>query len=298
VVEADESDGTFLEIGAYGVIVTSVEPDHLEHYGDMAALERAFQDFVRGAAGPRVVCGDDAGAAALARTADEVVTYGMSPGAEYEIHDVELVGGGASFGVRAKGDELGRFELTVPGLHNVRNATAALALATEVGVSAAAAAKGLAAYAGVGRRFELRGRRDGVTYIDDYAHLPTEVSATLSAARQGSWERVVAVFQPHRYSRMAGLWQDFADAFEDADVLVVTGIYAAGEAPRPGLSGRHVAEAVRKAHPGKMVEYAETRCELVELLGCLLRPGDLCLTMGAGDLTTLASELLGSGGGR
>jgi UDP-N-acetylmuramate--alanine ligase len=222
-----------------------------------------------------------------------VTTYGTSLGAAYFIERAELSSGGTTrFDVSARGRPLGTFEVPVPGLHNVRNAVAALATAAEIGVAPGIAREALAAYTGVGRRFERRGSRDGVTYVDDYAHLPSEVRATLAAARQGRWERVVAVFQPHRYSRTAALGRDFGGAFEDADVVVVTGIYPAGEEPRPGVSGLVVAEAVRASRPGLRVEYAETRAEVVAKVRGLLRPGDLCLTMGAGDLTTLADQLL------
>ena len=297
VVEADESDGTFLELGAEGVIVTTVEPDHLDYYGDLGALERAFERFVSQAPGPRVVCSDDPGAAGLASRVGGLTTYGEKSGATYRIGGVALEQAGTSFELVAKGKDLGRFEVAALGMHNVRNATAALAMALETGAELAAVRKALASYGGVGRRFELRGSHDGVTYIDDYAHLPGKVRAALSAARQRPWGRVVAVFQPHRYSRTAALWRDFADAFEGADLLVVTGIYPAGEQPRPGVNGRLVADAVRSAHPGLAVQYAETRAELVGLLRALLQPGDLCLTMGAGDLTTLPAELMGDSGG-
>jgi UDP-N-acetylmuramate--alanine ligase len=292
VVEADESDGTFLRLGAEGAVVTNVEADHLDHYGTEEALASAFRTFVEQATGPRVVCLDDPGAAALAAAVPGVTTYGTSAGAAFRIDRAELSAGSARFDVSERGRALGRFELAVPGLHNVRNAVAALAAASEIGVEPDVAREALAAYAGVGRRFELRGSRHGVTYVDDYAHLPTEVRATLAAARQGKWERVVAVFQPHRYSRTAALGRDFGAAFEDADLVVVTGIYAAGEEALPGISGLVVADAVRASAPGLRVEYAETRREVVATVRGLLRPGDLCLTMGAGDLTTLADELL------
>ncbi|HYA44791.1 MAG TPA: UDP-N-acetylmuramate--L-alanine ligase [Acidimicrobiales bacterium] len=293
VVEADESDGTFLQLGAEGIIVTSVEPDHLEHYGGLDALVQAFERFVTEAKGPRLVCIDDPGAAAVAARVGVAMTYGQSPGADYRISTTELDAAGTAFEVMAKGKPLGRYELRLPGMHNVRNATAALAVALEVGAPVDAVRGALGSFAGVSRRFELRGSYGGVTYIDDYAHLPGKVRAALGAARQQSWGRVIAVFQPHRYSRTAALWRDFADAFEGADMLVVTGIYGAGEPPRPGVSGRLVADSVRGAHPDLPVEYVEERAELVELLRHTLRPGDLCLTMGAGDLTTLPSELLG-----
>jgi UDP-N-acetylmuramate--alanine ligase len=303
VVEADESDGTFLRLGPEGVVVTSVAPDHLDQWGDMAALAEAFEQFVRQATGPRVVCLDDDGAAALcgavARGGREVTTYGTSEAARFRACEVQLAGLTSSFEIRAEGRSLGRFSVPVPGLHNVRNATAALAMATAVGVAPQVAQAALKSYAGVGRRFERRGCRGGVTYVDDYAHNPGKVRAALAGARQGDWQRVVAVFQPHRYSRTAARWRDFADAFVDADVLVVTDIYAAGEVPVAGVTGLLVADAVREAHPLMQVEYAATRAEVIDVLLGLLRPGDLCLTMGAGDITTLPTALLageGSGG--
>ena len=292
VVEADESDGTFLRLGAEGAVVTNVEADHLDHYGTEEALAGAFRTFLEQAPGPRVVCLDDPGAAALAAAVPGVTTYGTSAGADYRIDKAELAAGTTRFAVSVRGRSVGTFELSVPGLHNVRNAVAALATAAEIGVGPDVAREALAAYAGVGRRFEWRGAREGVTYVDDYAHLPSEVQATLSAARQGSWDRVVAVFQPHRFSRTAALGRDFGRAFGGADVLVVTGIYPAGEEPLPGISGRVVADAVRAGQPGLRVEYAETRADVVATVRALLRPGDLCLTLGAGDLTTLADELL------
>jgi UDP-N-acetylmuramate--alanine ligase len=221
-----------------------------------------------------------------------VTTYGGLEGSNYRISAVQLSALGASFELRTAGRSLGRFQLAVPGLHNVLNATAAIAMALEVGAEPEAARAAMAAFSGVGRRYEFRGLANGVTYIDDYAHNPGKVRATLATAGNGRWGRVVAVFQPHRYSRTSTLFRDFADAFEGADLVVVTGLYSAGEQPMPGVSGRLVADAIRAAHPAQDVEYAETRAELVALLERVLRPGDLCLTMSAGDLTTLPDELL------
>ena len=298
VVEADEADGTFLHLGAHGVVVTNIEPDHLDYFGDEAGLASAFESFVGQASGPRILCRDDKTAATLADRLEEATTYGTSAGSDYQIDRVELSATGSRFEVHARGSSMGLFELAVPGLHNVRDATAALAMAAEVGASPGAARPALARYSGVGRRFELRGARNGVTYIDDYAHNPGKVRATLAAAQQGGWGRIVVVFEPHRYSRTAALWRDFADAFEGADTVVVTGLYAAGEDPLPGVSGRLVADAVMASHPALPVEYAETRGEVVAVLRRILQPGDLCLTMGAGDLTTLPDDLLaGAGGG-
>jgi len=303
VVEADESDGTFLRLGAEGVVVTSIGADHLDHFGDVAGLTAAFAEFVRQAPGPKVVCLDDPGAAALCSVGKApgpgMITYGTAPSAAYRVSEVEFEGTSACFEVRTGDVSLGRFSVPAPGMHNVLDATAALAMACAVGVGTQVARSALAHYRPVRRRFELRGSRNGITYVDDYAHNPGKVRAALAGARQGGWQRVVAVFQPHRYSRTLSLWQSFADAFVDADVLVLTGIYPAGEAAVPGVSGRLVADAVRAAHPSLPLQYVETRDELVEVLRGLLRPGDLCLTMGAGDLTTLPGVLLAGpeGGG-
>jgi len=155
-----------------------------------------------------------------------------------------------------------------------------------------AAARAMARYGGVARRFQFRGERDGVTFVDDYAHLPSEVRAALAAGRDGGWRRIVCVFQPHRYSRTGALWRDFADAFVDADRLVVTDIYPADEQPRPGVTGKLIVDAVLGAHPSTQVAYLPDRRDLVPYLRRVLRPGDLCLTLGAGDLTTLPDELL------
>jgi UDP-N-acetylmuramate--alanine ligase len=170
-------------------------------------------------------------------------------------------------------------------------------MAQALGVPWAEAATAIRGYAGVARRFERRGERDGVTFVDDYGHLPGEVAPTLATAASG-WDRVIAVFQPHRYSRTAALWRDFADAFADADILLVTDIYAAGEPPRPGVTGRLIADAVRAAHPEADVRYVPTLDEAVCELARILESGDLCLTLGAGDLTNLPDRFLNPGPGR
>lgn len=297
VVEADESDGTFLCLGAEAVVVTSIEADHLDHFGDLSSLSSAFEAFVAQAPGPKVICLDDPGAAALVSALPALpglVTYGTAEAAGCRATSIELGRASASFDIELEGRALGRFCIPVPGLHNVRNATAALAMSAAIGVPSDAARAGLASYGGVARRFEARGSRDGVTYVDDYAHNPGKVRAVLAAARDGGWDRVVAVFQPHRYTRTSALWRELGDSLTGADLVVVTGIYGAGEPPVPGVSGRLVADAARSARPGLRVEYVEERAALVRLLQALLQPGDLCLTMSAGDLTTLPSTLMSS----
>jgi UDP-N-acetylmuramate--alanine ligase len=287
VVEADESDGTFVELGAHGVIVTNVEPDHLDHWGSFDRLEAAFRRFVDDAPGPKVVCLDDPGAAAVAAEVEGCVTYGTSEGADHRITDVVTDRDGVRF--RVNGRDV---SLPLPGIHNARNATAVLALCSELGIDLDAAVRALAAYAGVGRRFERRGEARGITFVDSYDHLPTEVAAVLAAARAGDWRRVVCVFQPHRHTRTAALWRDFADSFVDADVLAVTDIYAAGQQPIEGVTGKLIVDAVLDAHPRTRVAWLPAREGLRRWLLAELRPGDLCLTLGAGDLTTLPDELL------
>jgi UDP-N-acetylmuramate--alanine ligase len=287
VVEADESDGTFVALPRHGVIVTNVEPDHLDHWGSFDALQAAFDEFVGEADGPRVVCADDAGAAALAERVGGCVTYGTADAADVRITDVESSRAGVRF--RVDGRDVA---LKVPGVHNARNAAGVIALCRELGVDVAAVIDALGAFGGVGRRFEHRGEAAGITFVDSYDHLPTEVAAVLEAARSGGWSRIVCVFQPHRYTRTAALWRDFADAFVDADRLAVTSIYAAGQQPIEGVSGKLIVDAVLDAHPRAEVAWLPARADLARWLLATLRPGDLCLTLGAGDLTALPSELL------
>jgi UDP-N-acetylmuramate--alanine ligase len=292
VVEADESDGTFLSLTPDLAVVTSVEADHLDHYGSFEALRDAFDRFLSSARLARVVGGDDPEAVAIGRTygAD---TVGVGEGASYRMTELSPARSSVSFRLLGPdGTELGAVSIPVPGLHNARNGAVAVVAAMVVGAPFESAAGALARFAGVARRFEFRGSAGGVTFVDDYAHLPSEVRAALSAAVDGRWQRVVAVFQPHRYTRTAELWEQFGPAFRGADVVVVTDVYGAGEAPKPGITGQLVADAVRRALPGVPVYYAAGREELRRRVGALLEPGDLCCTLGAGDLTSLPDELM------
>jgi UDP-N-acetylmuramate--alanine ligase len=287
VVEADESDGTFLELGAHGVIVTNVEPDHLDHWGSFDALRDGFRRFLAATPGPRVVCADDPIAAALAAEVGGCTTYGTSEAADHRLTDVVSDRDGVAF--RWDGRPV---RLNLPGVHNARNAGAVLSIGHALGLDTGAMIDALADFAGVGRRFERRGERDGVTFVDSYDHLPTEVASVLAAARAGGWRRIVCVFQPHRFTRTAALWRDFADAFVDADLLAVTAIYPAGQQPIEGVTGKLILDAVLDAHPRAAVAWLPERAGLQAWLRGVLRPGDLCLTLGAGDLTTLPDELL------
>jgi UDP-N-acetylmuramate--alanine ligase len=295
VVEADESDGTFVRLGAEVVVVTSVDPDHLEHYGGWAELVRSFDEFLAGAAaGSRVVSADNETAAVLA-TRHPAITFGTDEDATCRMVDLEIGGESSAFSVEYEGVPLGRVTVPTPGMHNARNACAAIATALVIGVPFAFAVKALAGYRGVARRFEHRGEHDGVTFIDDYAHLPGEVAAAVAAGRAGQWRRIVVVFQPHRYSRTEALWADFADSFEGADAVAVTDIYAAGEEPRPGVTGKLIVDAVLDAHPDQRVAYLPRRADLLAYLRRTLRPGDLCLTLGAGDVTNVPDEVYAEG---
>lgn len=291
VVEADESDGTFIELESAAIIVTNVEPDHLEHYGGFEPLQAAFVQFVDHAAGPRVVCIDDPGARSLLADREGVTTYGLDPAADWRISDPLPTPVGVNFDV-VNGDNRFHIALRQPGLHNARNATAALAMAVLLGGDGVRAANALSSFGGVGRRFERRGEIAGITLVDDYAHLPTEVDAALQAAASTEPKRLVAVFQPHRYSRTEQLWSSFTDSFQDADVLIVTGIYSSGEAPRPGISGSLIANDVSSAHPDADIRYLESLDDVVVALADELISGDLCLTLGAGDLTTIPDRVI------
>jgi UDP-N-acetylmuramate--alanine ligase len=291
VVEADESDGTFLELAPDAAIVTNVAADHLDHYGTFDALVDAFARFLDGVTGPRVVGADDPVAARLAAARPGVRTFGWSS-PDYRLDDYEGGREGSRFRLHRADEPLGVLELPIPGRHNALNAAGAAALALELGVDFDAVARALGGFGGVARRFQFRGDIDGVTLIDDYAHNPGKVAAVLRAAREGGWRRVVAVFQPHRYSRTATLWRDYADAFVDADQVVLTDIYGAEETPQPGVTGRLVLRAILDAHPATQVTYLPRRADVVAHALDLARPGDVLVTLGAGDLNTVPDEWL------
>ncbi len=294
VVEADESDGSFLRLVPALAVVTNLDPDHLEHHGGFDALRSSFDEFVRGVDGPVVIGIDDPEGAALAersrRAGSDVCTVGTATDADWLIRDLRESWEGVGFALTGPREEL-TVTLPVPGLHNARNAASATVLALLSGAGSSAVVEALSRFGGVARRFEHRGRAGGVTMVDDYAHLPAEVAATLHAARTGDFGRVVAVFQPHRFSRTEALWSSFGSSFDGADVLFVTDVYPSGEPPRPGVTGHLVVDAVQRDRPLLDVRYAARRDDLVEALLGELRPGDLCLTMGAGDLTSIPTEI-------
>ena len=291
VVEADESDGTFLDLTPEAALVTNVEPDHLDYYGGIDALERAFAHFVSQVSGTVVVSADDPGAQRVAATRTGVRTFGYASHAHYRIVDEVADARGCRFTLVVDGTP--RADLAVPlGVKAATNAAGAIAIAMELGVDVDVAAGALAGFGGVARRFQVRGERAGVTFVDDYAHLPGEVAAAIATAKQGPWQRVVVVFQPHRYSRTASIGASFGDAFTEADALVLTDVYPAGETPLPGVSGRIVLQAVLDRHPALPVAYLPARPDLAMVPARYSRPGDVVLTLGAGDLTTMPDEWL------
>jgi UDP-N-acetylmuramate--alanine ligase len=296
VVEADESDGTFLQITPEAVVVTNVESDHLDHWQTFENLVEGFREFLSRPDGPRVACADDPVAARLAAeiTADgrPVVTYGFSAIADYRIERRLTAEAGSEFSLSRQGELLGTVSLPVPGRHNTLNAAGACTVALELGVPFEVAARALGRYAGVARRFHFRGDIDGITLVDEYAHLPTEIRAAIATAREGNWKRVVAVFQPHHYYRTSVMWQDFARAFDGADVIFITDVYGPGETPLPGVSGKRIADAIYDATPSAYVVYVPHRADLLDRVRGLARAGDIVLTMGSGDITNLAEEWL------
>ena len=290
VMEADESYGSFGALRSDIALVTNVEPDHLDHYGTFESLAGAFARYLSSSQ-RRVVSADDPVAARLGAEAG-AASVGLSAEATYRIEAIATGRSAIGFDLLGPKGRLGRIELAVPGAHNARNAALAAVGAIEVGAPFEAVSSALARFAGVPRRFEFRGDAAGVTFVDDYAHLPSEVRATLAAAKAGGWRRIVAVFQPHRYTRTAALAESFASAFDDADLVFVTDVYGAGETPVPGVSGRRVADALTRQGGSQPVVYVSSRDELRAAVAAMLRPGDLCVTLGAGDLTTLPEELI------
>ena len=298
VCEADESDGSFLYLHPSVVVVTNIEADHLDHYGTLENIEKTFCTFMGlvGDAGTVIVNGDVARYVELARsTGRRVLTYGFDPSCDYVcLPEAPTHALASNFSVRLPGGEK-TVRVTIsanPGRHNMANATAAIAVADALGLDADAAATALSQFKGARRRFTHVGDVAGVTVVDDYGHHPTEVRATLAAASELPFKRIVCVFQPHRYSRTQALAAEFGTAFDQADVLRVMDVFGAGEMPIPGVSGKTVVESVR--HTGNVADvvYVPNRRHLIENLCDLVRPGDLLITQGAGDVTSVGPAFI------
>ena len=295
VSEADESDGSFLKLLPHIAVVTNVENDHMDHYGTMENIKKAFRQFLENTdekTGTCVLCADNENLREISKNLPRrVVFYGTSEDADYRAVNIAPEGTGVAFDVEKDGETLVRVRLNIPGHHNVLNALGSVVAGTLCGVSPQKAAEALARFHGAKRRFETKGRAAGVWIVDDYAHHPTEIAATLRAARQTSPKRLVCAFQPHRYSRTQLLQKEFGGAFKDADLLILTDVYSAGEAPIAGVTGETIVDAV-KAATGQKTTYVKTRADVAPYLETIVRDGDLVLTMGAGDIYRTGEELL------
>jgi UDP-N-acetylmuramate--alanine ligase len=296
VAEADESDGSFLKLSPTIAVVTTVDAEHLDHYTDLEAIVTAFVTFVNKVPfyGAAVVCLDDQNIQRMIpRITDKrVVTYGLEASADLTARRLTFAGMRSEFEVMHRGRALGPVALQVPGRHNVLNALAAIAVGLDLELPFEKIQGALGSFAGVQRRFQIRGEAQGVLVVDDYGHHPAEIRATLAAAKAGFDRRVITVFQPHRYSRTQHLRDDFLTAFYQSDVLIVMDIYAAGEAPIPGVHARDLADGIA-AHGHREVLYlGGDRGAIVDYLCESTRAGDLVLTLGAGDVGQLGAELL------
>lgn len=294
VVEADEFDRSFLALFPTIAVITTLEAEHLDCYKDIEDLKAAFVEYAHRVPfyGAVVVCSDEEYIRDILPGIERpVIAYGVHADVDLRAEDVQFEEHFSSFEVVREGERLGTVRLQVPGLHNVKNALAAIAAGLEVGVAFEDEQKALATYAGVHRRFEVKGQVDGVTVVDDYAHHPTEVTATLSAARQGSYARILVAFQPHLYSRTRDFAEDFGPAFSEADVLVVTDVYPAREEPLPGVTGALVAEAAKRSGAPE-VHYVGDKNKVARTMADLAVPGDLVIVMGAGDIEQIGGELL------
>ena len=290
VVEADESDGTLALFAPQASLILNIEEEHLDFYHDIEEIVQVFATLCERTRGPIVYCADDKNAMLLCSHAGRAVGYGLSDLAAYRALEVRLENFASRFTVLRHGQLLGEVTLQVPGAQNVSNALGVVALATELGIAWNQIVSALAEFRGAARRFEVKYHSPDYMVVDDYAHHPTEIKATLAAARNSGWQRVLALFQPHRYSRTRALLGEFAGAFHDASEVFITEIYAASEAAMAGVTGEAVAEAVRGAgHP--TVHYEPTLGRLRAAVNAILRPGDLVITLGAGDIHRVAQHL-------
>ncbi|UXN05568.1 UDP-N-acetylmuramate--L-alanine ligase [Bartonella sp. HY761] len=300
VVEADESDGTFLKLPADIAVITNIDPEHLDHYGSFDAVREAFRQFVENVPfyGFGVMCLDHPEVQAMVSRIDDrrIITYGNNPQADVRFLNHHMEGANSHFDViirnRKTGEtvEMKDLVLPMPGLHNVSNATAAIAVAHELGVMDTAIAKGLAAFGGVKRRFTHSGSWNGIEFFDDYGHHPVEIKAVLKAAREATKGNVIAIVQPHRFSRLHDLFDDFATGFNDADRVVVAPVYAAGEEPIEGVSAQSLVERIKTAghRDARFVSGVE---DLPAMIKDIAKPGDFVVFLGAGNITQWAYQV-------
>ena len=295
VVEADESDRSFLLFAPVVAVVTTIDREHLDQYSSLADIQDAFTQFVNRVPfyGAAILCLDEPNVQAIIPNVKRpILTYGTSSQSDLLIGDVQLRGLASEFRLTYKGEDLGLFLLPhPPGIHNVRNAAAAAAVALYLNVPAELIRQGLANFGGVGRRFDIKGSVNDITVIDDYGHHPAEIKATLEAARGCKFNRLLVLFQPHRYTRTQHLWEEFTRAFNQADLLVLTDIYAASESPIPGVTSEALAAAIREAGH-KNVYYIRSMQDSIGFLLKNARPADAILTIGAGSVSRASNELM------
>ena len=300
VVEADESDGTFLKLPADVAVVTNIDPEHLDHYGNFDAVRAAFRQFVENVPfyGFGVMCIDHPEVQALVGRIEDrkVITYGENPQADVRFSNVRIDGTRSLFDVEIRRRRTGKvfqikdLVMPMPGRHNISNATAAVAVANRLGISSEAISKGLASFGGVKRRFTLTGEWNGVKVFDDYGHHPVEIKAVLKAAREACKGRIIAVHQPHRYSRLSSLFEEFAACFNDADSIFLAPVYAAGEDPIEGIDSQTLVSRI-KAGGHRDARYLPSQEDLAAMVAEIARPGDFVVLLGAGSITYWAASL-------
>jgi len=295
VVEADESDRSFLMFAPVVAVVTTIDREHLDQYSSLEDIQAAFLQFVNRVPfyGAAILCVDEPNVQAIIPNVKRpIITYGTSSQADLVISDVQLQGLSSEFRLTYKGDDLGMFLLPhPPGIHNVRNAAAAAAVALYLNVASDLIREGLAKFAGVGRRFDIKGSINNITVVDDYGHHPAEIRATLEAARGCKFNRLLVLFQPHRYTRTQHLWDEFSRSFNQADLLLLIDIYAASEAPIAGISSEALANSIREAGH-KNVHYYRSMQAAIEFILREARPGDAILTIGAGNVSRASGEFM------
>jgi UDP-N-acetylmuramate--alanine ligase len=300
VVEADESDGTFLKLPADVAVITNIDPEHLDHYGTFDAVRAAFRQFVENVPfyGFGVLCLDHPEVQALVGRIEDrkIVTYGANPQADVRFFNIRMEGTKSIFDVEIRRRRTGRvfnfnnLTLPMPGRHNIANATAAIAVANRLGISEEDIRKGLAAFGGVKRRFTLIGDWNGVSVFDDYGHHPVEITAVLRAAREACEGRIIAIHQPHRFSRLSSLYEDFANCFNDADTILIAPVYAAGEEPIEGVNSEALVSRIR-ASGHRDARSISSPAEIAPIVAGIAKPGDFVVLLGAGNITQWAATL-------
>jgi UDP-N-acetylmuramate--alanine ligase len=296
VAEADESDGSFLKLSPSLAVITNIDREHLDYYRDIDDIKKAFLKFANSVPfyGSTILCADDENVQeVLPQIKRKTITYGINRPADYRATDMTFTGSSSGFSLHCRGESLGSVRLNVPGLFNIYNAMAAIAAARELDLDVPSIKAGLELFTGVHRRMEVKGHAGGITVIDDYGHHPTEIRATLAAARHAWPGKIIVVFQPHRYTRTRALFDEFLTAFSQADALIVTDIYAASEEPIPGVNAARLCEGIRKSGH-KDARYLPDFGAVVEYLLATVNPSDSVITLGAGTIWKVGEELLKS----